>query len=138
LPWPQDGEELVDPPSVGEREVWVELEQWGEDEAAAADLWMGQRQALGGKLEIAEQEQVDVEWAWAMARSVEGAAAGDLDLLAEIEQRFGLEIGADADRRVEEVGLIEHLSNRLGLVGRRDRLDLDPALAQHLDRRPQV
>ena len=42
---------------------------------------------------------------------------GDLDLLAEVEQLFRLEIGADADRGVEEVGLVEHLANRLGLVG---------------------
>ena len=99
---------------------------------------MGQREPLGPQLEIAEQEQVDVEWARTVAGGVEGTAALGLDLLAEVEQRFGLQLGADADRGVEEVGLVEHLTNRLGLVGRGDRPHLHPALAQHLDRRAQM
>ena len=119
-------------------ELGIELEQRGEDEAAAGDLGVGQGEALGGELEVAEQEQVDVERARAVAGGVEGAAALGLDLLAEVEQGFGLQLGADADRGVEEVGLVEHLADRLGLIGRGDRLDLHPALAQHLDRRPQV
>ena len=73
-----------------------------------------------------------------MARGVEGAAASDLDLLAEVEQRFRLELGANADRGVEEVGLVQHLADRLGLVSGGDRLYIDPALTQQLDRRPQV
>ena len=37
----------------------------------------------------------------------------------------GSSVGADPDRGVEEVGLVEDLADRLGLVGRGDRLDLD-------------
>ena len=80
------------------------------------------------ELEVAEQEQVDVERAGAVAGSVEGAAALGLDRLADVEQRFGLELGADADGGVEEVGLVEDLADRLGHVGGGDGLDLDPAL----------
>src|SRR5436305_328637 len=123
---------------VWERQLGIELQQGGENEAAAADLGVRQRQALAGKLEVAKQEQVDVERAGAVARGIEGPAASHLDLLAEVEQGFGLKRGADADRGVEEVGLVQHLADRFGLVGRGDRLDLDPALAQQLDRRPQV
>ena len=79
------------------------------------------------ELEVAEQEQVDVERARAVAGGVELAAALGLDLLAEVEQRLRLEVGADADGGVEEVGLVEDLADRLGLVGGGDRLDLDPA-----------
>jgi hypothetical protein len=57
-----------------------------------------------------------------------------LDRLAEIEQRLGCEGGPDADHGVEEVGLIEDLPNRLGLVERRDRLDGDSLLSQVADR----
>ena len=73
-----------------------------------------------------------------MARPGEHPSLLDLDRLAEVEQRLGLELGADADRRVEEVGLVEDLADRLGLVQRGDRLDLDAVLAQQLDRRAQV
>ena len=65
-------------------------------------------------------------------------AALGLDRLAEVEQLLRLELGADPDGGVEEVGLVEDLADRLGLVGGGDRLDLDPALAQQLDRGPQV
>ena len=58
--------------------------------------------------------------------------------MQSVEQRLGLERGPDPHRRVEEVGLVEDLADRLGLVERGDRLDLDAVLAQQLDRRPQV
>ena len=137
-PRPEAGEGVGEAGAVGQRQLRVELEQRGEDEAAAGDLAVGQGEALGLELEVAEQQQVDVERARAVAGGVEGAAALGLDPLAEVEQLLGLELGADADRGVEEVGLVEDLADRLGLVGRGDRLDLDPALAQQLDRRPQV
>ena len=62
----------------------------------------------------------------------------DLDRLAGIEQRLGLEPGAASRHRVQEVRLVEDLAHRLGLVDRRDGLHLDPVLRQRLDRRPQV
>ena len=70
--------------------------------------------------------------------SVEGAAALGLDPLAGVEQRFGLEVGADADGGVEEVGLVEDLADRLGDVGGGDGVDLDPLGFEQLDRRAQV
>ena len=90
---------------------------------------MRQGQPLGLELEVAEQQQVDVERPRAVARPAEHAPPLDLDRLAEVEQRLGLELGADPDRRVEEVGLVEDLADRLGLVGGGDRLDLHPVLA---------
>ena len=124
--------------AVGEGEAGVELEQRSEDEAAAGHLGMGQGEAVGRELLIAEQQQVDVERSGTVAGGVEGATALHLDLLADLQQGLRLQLGADADRRVEEVGLIEQLADRLGLIGGGDGLDLNPALAQQLDRRPQV
>ena len=74
-----------------------------------------------------------------MARQIEPAAVIGLDLLAEVEQRLRLESGADSDRGVQEVGLVEHLADRLGLVGGGDGLDRRPLLgAQAGERRAQV
>jgi hypothetical protein len=97
-----------------------------------------QSEAIGAQLDVAEEEQVDVERARAVAGRIEGAAARYLDLLAEVEQLLGLELGANPDRRVEEVRLVEHLADRLGLIRGGDRLDLYPVLAQHRHRRAQV
>ena len=55
------------------------------------------------------------------------AAALGLDPLAGVEQPLGLQRGADLDRGVEEVGLVEHFAVGLGLIGGRDGVDLDPA-----------
>ena len=97
-----------------------------------------QRQPLGLELDVAEQQQVDVERPRAVARPAEHPPLLDLDRLADVEQRLGLELGADPRRGVEEVGLVEDLADRLGLVDGGDRLDLDPVLAEQLDRRAQV
>ena len=53
--------------AVGQRQLGVELEQRLEHEAAARHLRVGQRQPLGLELEVAEQQQVDVERARAVA-----------------------------------------------------------------------
>ena len=81
------------------------------------------------ELEVAEQQQVDVERSRAVALAAEHAPLLDLDRLAEVEQLLGLQLGADPDRGVQEVGLVEDLAHRLGLVQRRDRLDLHAVLA---------
>ncbi len=73
-----------------------------------------------------------------MAGPREGPSVLDLDPLAEVEQLLGLERGADADGGVEEVRLVEDLPDRLGLIGGRDRLDLDPMASKVLDRPAQV
>jgi hypothetical protein len=62
----------------------------------------------------------------------------DLDRLAEIEQGLRLERRPDPDRRVEEIGLVEDLPDRLGLVERRDSIDVDSVLPEVVDRPAQV
>jgi hypothetical protein len=99
---------------------------------------VGKRQALGAQLDPAEQEQVDVDRAGTVARATEDAPVLDLDRLADVQQRLGIELRPDAHRRVEEVGLIEDLPNGLGLVDRRDGLDVDAVIAQVVDRAPQM
>src|SRR5262249_6816552 len=128
LPGAKGVESVGQSPAVRQRQLGVELEQRSEDEAAARHLGMRQDETLGREREIAEQEQVDVERAGAVARGVERATTGSLDLLTEVEQRFGLQLGADADRGVEEVGLVEDLADRLGLISGGDRIDLDTTL----------
>ncbi len=115
-----------------------ELQQRREDEAAARHLAVRQPQALVLDLDLSQDQEVDVERAGAVTGAAGLASALGLDLLAEVEQPQRLERGADTDRRVEEVGLVEELADRLGDVGRGNRLDLDPALCQQLDRGPQV
>ena len=108
-----------------------------EHEAAVAHLRMRQGEARRLELDLAEDQQVDVERPRPVARA-QRAPALDLDRLADIEQRLGLELGADADAGVEEVGLVEDLPHRLGLVGRGDGLDLDPVTGQLGDRGAQM
>ena len=62
----------------------------------------------------------------------------DLDRLADVEQRLGLEFGPDARSGVEEVRLVEDLADRLGLVDRGDGLDGDPVLGEVGDGAAQV
>ena len=71
-----------------------------------------------------------------MAGGVESPAAVGLYLLAQVEQRLGLEIGADPDDGVEEVRLVEDLADRLGLVERGGRLDLDSVAPRSASSRP--
>jgi hypothetical protein len=94
---------------------------------------MGQGEALALELDLSQQQQVDVERARAVPGPGERPAVLDLDPLAEVEQGLGLERGADADGGVEEVRLVEDLTDRLGLVGGGDGLDLDPLRPQVLD-----
>src|SRR5262245_36374842 len=99
---------------------------------------MRQREPLVGVLDVAEQQEVDVERARAVARAAEHPAVLGLDRLARVEQLERLERGRDARRRVQEVGLVEDLPHRLGLIERRDGLDLHPMQAEQLDRSSQV
>jgi hypothetical protein len=94
---------------------------------------VGEGEAVTAVFEVAEQEQVDVEGAGAVAGGVEGAAALGLDRLAGVEQGLGVELSGDAQGGVEEVGLVEDLADRLGQVGGGDGLDLDALGGQQLD-----
>ena len=95
---------------------------------------MRQREPLGAQLDVAEEEQVEVDRPRAVARAAEVPAVLGLDRLADVQQLLGLERGPHPDRGVEEVGLVEDLPDRLRLVERGDRLDLDPVFAQVGDR----
>jgi hypothetical protein len=53
-----------------------------------------------------------------VARAAGGASDLTLDRLTGVEQLDRLMIGLDLDAGVEELGLIEDLADRLGVVGR--------------------
>ena len=82
------------------------------------------------ELDVAEQEEVDVQGPRPVPRPAEHAPVLGLDRLAGVEQVQRLEVGGHSHHRVQEVGLVEDLANRLGLVRRRDRQHLDPMLAE--------
>ena len=109
LPGPELRQRRREPRAVGQRQLGVELEQRLEHEAATRHLRVGQRQPVGLELQVAEQQQVQVERARAMPLPAEHPPLLDLDRLAEIEQVLGLQLGADPDRGVQEVGLVEDL-----------------------------
>lgn len=77
---------------------------------------MREREPIGGELEVAQQQQVEVDRAGAVAGGVEVAAALRFDRLADVQQPLGLERGANPDRCVEKVRLVENLADGLGLV----------------------
>ena len=126
------------PGAVGQRQLGIELEQRLEHEPAARHLRMGKREPLGLQLEVAEQQQVDVERARAVPLPAEHPPLLDLDRLAQVEQLLGLQLRPDPDRRVQEVRLVEDLADGLRLVQGRDRLHLHPVLAKRRDGRAQV
>ena len=99
---------------------------------------MGKPEPLGLELDLAEQEQVDVERARPVAGAAEEPALLDLDRLADVEQLLGLELRPDPHGGVEEVGLLEDLADGLCLIGGGDGLDLDSVLAQRSDGGTQV
>ena len=97
----------------------IELEQGHEHEAARAGLGVRERQPLGAVLEVAEQQHVDVDHPRAVAGAAGGAPHLALHRLAGVEQVLGPELGLDPHAGVEEVRLVEHEPDRLGLIQRR-------------------
>src|ERR671930_1359314 len=83
-----------------------------EHEAPTGKERVGKRQPIGCELEIAQQEQVQVEGTRAMALPAEHPPVFDLDRLAENEQGLRLQLGTDPERGVQEVGLVEDLADR--------------------------
>jgi hypothetical protein len=123
---------------IGETELGIELEQGEQDETPRGDLGVREGEAVGFQLEVAQQQEVDVDRAGTMARSTGSAALLGLDRLAQVKQVLGLEGSPDPDRGVEEIRLVDDLADRLRLVQRGDGLDLDVAAAQVLDRLAQL
>ena len=70
----EGGESVGETSAIRQSQVRVQLQEGGEDEAAAGDLAVRKGQAVGLELEVAEQEQVDVERARAVTGQVELAA----------------------------------------------------------------
>ncbi len=94
---------------------------------------MRQCQSLGLELEVAKQQQIDVQRPGPVARTFEHPPPLQLNCLADVKQLLGIERGRDPHHGVEEVGLVQDLADRLGLVGRGDRLYLDTPFAEQLD-----
>ena len=99
---------------------------------------MRQGEPLAAQLESAQEQQVQVDRARPVPGAGEGAPVLDLDRLADVQKLIGAERGPHPGDGVEEVGLVEDLSNRLGLVERGDRLDLDVMSTEVGDRLAQV
>ena len=72
--------------AVGEGQLGVELEQRHQHEAPRGHLRVRQREPLGAQLEVAEQEQVDVDRPRPVAGAAEDASVLGLDRLADVEQ----------------------------------------------------
>ncbi len=128
----------VQPGPVWKLELRIELQERREDESAAGHLRVRERKTVSDKLDVAEEQEVHVDRPWAVARAGEHAAELDLDCLAKVEERLGVEIGPDADGGVQEVRLVEVLPDRLGHIRRGCGLYLHPVLAEQLDRASQV
>lgn len=71
-----------------------------------------------GELEVAEQQQVDVDWARAVAYAAGLAPEVALQALEEIEQGERLERCLDAQAGIQEGRLVEDLANGIGVVHR--------------------
>ncbi len=96
---------------------------------------MRQGQAFGPQLQVPEQQQIEIDRPGPLTRATEDTPVLDLDGLGDIEELLGAERSPDAGDGVEEVGLVEDLSDRLCLVEGGDRLDLDVVGAE-LGNRP--
>ena len=76
----------------------------------------------------------DEEFSAFVARAVEHSPHLGLDRLADVEQLLRLARRQDAHRRVEKVGLVEDLADRLCLIERGDGRHLDPPGLQRANR----
>ena len=85
------GQEARQLTTVGQPQLWFKLEQRLEHEAPARDLRVRKRQALRSELQVAQQQKVQVDRPRAVADAAGGPAELALDLLARIEQPFGIE-----------------------------------------------
>ncbi len=99
---------------------------------------MRQRQPIRAIADRPEQEQVDVDHARPVPDAAGGAPQLALDLLARIEQLLGTKRGRNSYAGVEEVALVGHQPNRLGLVHRRGREHVDAVARKCRHRVEQV
>ena len=99
---------------------------------------MRERQTLGAKLEVAQQEHVHVDRARPVADASRRAPELSLHRLACVEQLLRTQRGPNPQARVEEVGLVGDLPLRRRLVHRRRRKHLHPVPAERVARGTQV
>ena len=122
---------VAEPGPVGQRQLGVELEQRHEHEAARASprgaAASAARSRARGRRAAAGRRRAGAGCGG--GRRSRGPRSASI-ALQSVEQLLAARARCDPDRGVEEVGLVEDLADRLGLVGRGDRLDLDPALAR--------
>ena len=99
---------------------------------------MRKRQPLRGVFERVEQQHIDVDRPRSVPGSARRATELAFDLLAGVQQLLGPERRLDPDARVEEILLIEYLSDRLGLVHRGGGQHPDAVFRQAVDGSLQV
>ena len=90
------------------------------------------------QLELAEQQDVDVDRARPVARPAGRAAELALQALDGVEQLQRLQRGAHAQAGVEEAGLVGHLADGVGVVHRGGRAHLHARRGQRVDRALQL
>src|SRR3954454_17352529 len=103
----------------------IDFKQRLEHEAALLDRRMRHGQIGGIDRRIRDEQQVDVKGSRRVARRVGIASEVDLDALRCREQRLGIEVRVDGDRRVQEVVLPDRAVHGLRLVHMRSREDPD-------------
>src|SRR5215216_4042885 len=86
LPRSQRIERRGEPRAVGQGQLGVELEQRDEHEPAARQLGVRNGEPLALQLEVAEQQDVEVDRPRSVTRAGESPALLDLDCLADAEQ----------------------------------------------------
>jgi hypothetical protein len=97
-----------------------------------------QGEALGAELQVAEEQDVDVDRPRAVAQAALHATELVLDGLARIQELERLEGRPDADAGVEEVVLVQDLADRVRVVRRGGRRDAHPVRTERVDRALQV
>ena len=124
----EGGEGVGEARAVGQRQLRVELEQRHEDEAAARHLAVragsGARSRARGRRAGAGRRRAAAGCGGGRRARGRGSTSISLQRSSSSSR---LQLGADPDGGVEEVGLVEDLADRLGLVGGGDGLDLDAA-----------
>ena len=137
-PGPERGQTVGEPVAAGQRELGIELEQGDEHEPPRADLGMGQAQPLGVKLR-SPSSSTSTSITRGPCRGPPAARPTSRSTALAASSRLQrLELGLDPHARVEEVGLVEHEPDRLGVVHRRGRGDRDPVRGQRGHRRLEV
>src|ERR1700726_1712080 len=102
--------------AVGGAQLEVELQSGDQHEPATQQLRVGQRHAGVAQLDVSEQQNVDVDRPRAMAPGAGSPSQLALQALDRVEYLQRRQLGLDAQARVQEARLVEHLPDRIGVV----------------------